>query len=40
MKAIVINEYGDSNQLRIKDIPIPEPLVDEVLIQIKAFGIN
>lgn len=40
MKAIVINEYGGTDQLIIKDIPMPEPQDGEVLISIKAFGIN
>jgi len=40
MKAIVINQYGSADQLVIKDIPIPVPQQDEVLIKIKAFGIN
>jgi len=40
MKAIVINQYGDADQLIIKDIPTPVPQHNEVLIKIKAFGIN
>ncbi len=40
MKAIVINEYGEADQLIIQELPIPEPTKDEVLIKIKAFGIN
>jgi len=40
MKAIVIKQYGDADQLVIKDIPMPIPQQGEVLIKIKAFGIN
>ena len=40
MKAIVINQYGDPNQLVIKEIPAPEAAADELLIKVKAFGIN
>ncbi len=40
MKAILINEYGDTDQLVIRDIPTPSPSADEVLIEVKAFGIN
>jgi len=40
MKAIVINQYGHADQLKIKDIPTPIPQQGEVLIRIKAFGIN
>jgi len=40
MKAIVINQYGDTGGLVLKDIPTPIPQHDEVLIKVKAFGIN
>ncbi|PWY94244.1 alcohol dehydrogenase zinc-binding domain protein [Aspergillus sclerotioniger CBS 115572] len=40
MKAIVIEKFGGPDSLVIKDIPIPEPNVGEVLISVKAFGIN
>lgn len=40
MKAIIIKQYGASDQLIIQDIPIPAPQTDEVLIRIRAFGIN
>ncbi|HED33857.1 MAG TPA: alcohol dehydrogenase, partial [Gammaproteobacteria bacterium] len=40
MKAVVINQYGGSDQLVIRDIPDPEPQQGEVLIKIRAFGIN
>ncbi len=40
MKAIIINQYGAVDQLVIKDIPVPVPQVGEVLVKVKAFGIN
>jgi NADPH:quinone reductase-like Zn-dependent oxidoreductase len=40
MKAIVINKYGDADQLVIKDISTPVPQQSEALIKVKAFGIN
>ena len=40
MKAVVINEYGGTDQLIIQDVPMPTPSKGEVLIRIKAFGIN
>lgn len=40
MKAIVLNEPGDVNQLQYKEIPQPEPLENEVLIKVKAISIN
>jgi len=40
MKAIVIREYGGPEQLEIQEIPVPGPKSGEVLIQVRAFGIN
>jgi len=40
MKAIVINQYGGTDQLMVKEIPTPKPKEGEVLVRIKAFGIN
>ncbi|MGH1543598.1 MAG: zinc-binding dehydrogenase [Arenicella sp.] len=40
MKAIVINEYGGTEQLVLKNLAMPEPSSGEVLIRVKAFGIN
>jgi NADPH:quinone reductase-like Zn-dependent oxidoreductase len=40
MKAAVIYEAGGPEVLRIEEVPVPEPGDDEVLIKIKAFGLN
>jgi len=40
MKAIVITEYGGPNVLKVKDLPTPEVSGDEVLIEVKAAGLN
>jgi NADPH:quinone reductase-like Zn-dependent oxidoreductase len=40
MRAIVIQNYGGPEQLKIEKIPIPEPKTGEVVIQVKAFGLN
>ncbi len=40
MRAIVINEYGGPEQLVIKEIPEPEPAPGQVVIEVKAFGLN
>lgn len=40
MQAIVISQYGGPEQLVLKDIPTPVPQDGEVLIKVKAFGIN
>jgi len=40
MKAVVINQYGGTDQLLFKEIPTPEPQEGDVLVSVKAFGIN
>jgi NADPH:quinone reductase len=40
MKAIVIDHFGGLDGLVIKEIPDPEAKPGQVLIQVKAFGIN
>jgi NADPH:quinone reductase-like Zn-dependent oxidoreductase len=40
MKAVRFDEYGDVNVLRIADVPDPVPGPGQVLVQVKAAGIN
>jgi NADPH:quinone reductase-like Zn-dependent oxidoreductase len=40
MKAIVIKQYGEIDQLSIAEIPTPEAKDGEILIRVRAFGIN
>ena len=40
MQAMVINQFGGPEQLVLKDIPTPVPARGEVLIKVKALGIN
>lgn len=40
MKAIVISEYGGPEQLKIEERQTPNPESGQVLIKVKAFGIN
>ncbi|MEU9181539.1 zinc-binding dehydrogenase [Streptomyces sp. NPDC048550] len=40
MKAIVISAYGGPEVLRITDLPDPVPAPGDVLIRVKAFGLN
>ncbi len=40
MKAIVQDEYGSANVLRLDDIDKPEPEDDDVLIQVHAAGFD
>ena len=40
MKAIIIKQYGGPEQLIIEEVPDPEPAPGEVIIEVKAFGLN
>ncbi|MCH8620915.1 zinc-binding dehydrogenase [Undibacterium sp. TS12] len=40
MRAIIIKQYGGTEQLDIQELPIPAPNPGQVLIQVKAFGLN
>jgi NADPH:quinone reductase-like Zn-dependent oxidoreductase len=40
MKAVVIHEPGGPDVLRIEQLPIPTPQRGQVLIRVKAFGLN
>src|SRR5436309_13582836 len=38
--AIRIHDYGDANQLKLEQIPQPEPQEGEVLVRVYAAGVN
>jgi NADPH:quinone reductase-like Zn-dependent oxidoreductase len=40
MKAVRFDGYGDVDVLNVEDVPRPEPGPGEVLVQVKAAGIN
>ncbi len=40
MKAVQINKYGGPEILEIKDIPRPTPQKEQVLVTVKASGLN
>src|ERR1700733_8257979 len=40
MKAIVLEGFGDTSHLVIKEVDKPKPTEGFVLIRIKAFGVN
>jgi NADPH:quinone reductase-like Zn-dependent oxidoreductase len=40
MKAIRAHDYGDPQVLKLEHAPRPEPQADEVLIRLKAAGVN
>lgn len=40
MRAAVLREPGGPEQLRLESVPIPAVNRDQVLIRVKAFGLN
>jgi putative PIG3 family NAD(P)H quinone oxidoreductase len=40
MRAVIAPEPGDAEALRIVDLPVPEPAEGEVLIGVRAVGLN
>ena len=40
MKAVLIEEFGGPDKLKITDVPRPDPSEGEVLIRVKAAGVN
>ncbi|MEU8898846.1 NADP-dependent oxidoreductase [Nocardia sp. NPDC048505] len=40
MRAIAFSEFGGPEVLRVVDIPVPEPVGDEVRVAVRAAGVN
>ena len=40
MKAVVIRAYGSNDAVRIEDVERPEPAFGEVLLKVRAAGVN
>jgi NADPH:quinone reductase-like Zn-dependent oxidoreductase len=40
VKAVRFSEYGDVDVLKVEDVPTPEPGSGQVLVRVKAAGIN
>ena len=40
MKAIRVHEFGGPEVLRLEDVPDPQPRADEVLVRMRAAGVN
>ena len=40
MKAIAINEFGGRDKLQFMDLPVPEIKPGEILVKVKAAGVN
>src|SRR5262252_237308 len=40
MQAMVVESYGNPEKLVLQEVPIPKPSASEILIKIRAFGLN
>ena len=40
MKAIVVREFGPADVMTLEDVPIPSPRPGQVLVSVKAVGVN
>src|SRR2546426_8166696 len=40
MRAILVREFGDPDVLRLEDVPDPKPGPSEVVVRIRAAGVN
>ena len=40
MKAIRVSEFGGPEVLKVQDLPDPKPDSGQVLIRVKAVGVN
>jgi alcohol dehydrogenase len=40
MKAFILDRYGSADRVRAGDVPDPEPREDEVLVHVRAAGVN
>jgi NADPH:quinone reductase len=40
MRTIVFEEFGGPEKLQVQELPEPRPSADQVLIEVKAFGVN
>jgi NADPH2:quinone reductase len=40
MKAILVHEFGAPDVLKLEDVPTPQPAAGQVLVRVKAVGVN
>src|ERR1035438_5903933 len=40
MRAVVVRQFGDPKLLKVEEVPSPQPRDSEVLVEVKAAGIN
>src|SRR5688572_32767725 len=40
MKAIRVKNFGDPDVLKLEDVPVPAPAAGQVLVDVRAIGVN
>jgi len=40
MRAVVVEEFGDADVLRLRDWPVPSITAGKVLIEVRCAGVN
>ncbi len=40
MKAIVVKEFGEPEVMKLEEIPVPKPNENQILVRVKAAGVN
>src|SRR6266550_8418515 len=40
MKAIRVHQFGGPEVLQLEEIPLPQPAANQVLLRVKASGVN
>jgi NADPH:quinone reductase len=40
MKAVRVHDFGEADQLKVEELPVPEPKAGQVLVKIRAAGLN
>ena len=40
MKAILVREFGGPEVLKLEDVTTPRPAAEQVLVRIRAVGVN
>src|SRR3954463_14850170 len=40
MKALIVREFGGPEMMTVEDVPTPSPSATQVLVRVRAIGVN